>query len=126
MLVEREGDRAPKSRLNGGASKGLLSLRLEHNSGSAGNRLDITGARRRSRSEVAPQWRRLKGGYLLSLQLERKSGSAANRLDIIGARGRSRSEVAPQWRCLKGGYLLSLRLEHKSGSAGNRLGIIGV
>ena len=33
------------SRLNGGASKGLLSLRLERKSGPAGNRLDIIGVR---------------------------------------------------------------------------------
>ena len=111
ILLEREGDRAPKSRLNGGASKGLLSLRLERKSGSAGNGLDITGARRRSRSEVAPQWRRLKGGYLLPLRLERQSGSAGNRLDIIGARGRSRSEVAPQWRRFEGVTLPLIRTQ---------------
>ena len=38
-------------------------------SGSEVNRLDISGARRRSRSEVAPQWRRFEGVTLPSIRM---------------------------------------------------------
>ena len=61
--MEWNGARVPTLRLNGGASKGLLSLRLGHKSGSTANRLDILGARRSSRSEVAPQGALWRGYY---------------------------------------------------------------
>ena len=70
ILVERDGARAPKLHLNGGASKGLLSLRLERKSGPVGNRLDISEARRSSRSDVSPQWRRFEGVALSSIRTQ--------------------------------------------------------
>ena len=68
--MERDGARAPKLHLNGGASKGLLSLRLERKSGPVGNRLDISEARRSSRSDVSPQWRRFEGVALSSIRTQ--------------------------------------------------------
>ena len=106
--MKRDGARAPTFRLNGGASKGLLSLRFERKSDSVVNRLDMFGARRDSRFEAALQWRRLKWVYLLSLRLERKSGPAGTRHGIIGVN----EARAPKLR-LNGGAskgLLSLRL----------------
>ena len=121
LLWERDGARVPKLRPSGSASTGLLSLRSKHKSGSAVNRLDIIGARWRSRSDVVPQWRRFEGVTLPSIRTQVWSGSTVNRLHIIEARRRWRSEVAPPWRYLKGGSLLSPRLERTSVSSGNRL-----